>query len=131
MESIANNIQEIDFKLLRKIRLTTQQQNRKMQYNQLGESDLKVSDICLGTMTYGQQNTIEEAHQQLDYSIAQGINFIDAAEMYPVPTQAETYGLTEKYIGEWLKHQQRDNQGDSTLGWEVQYFSRYLALFDK
>ncbi len=80
-----------------------------MQYNQLGESDLKVSDICLGTMTYGQQNTIEEAHQQLDYSIAQGINFIDAAEMYPVPTQAETYGLTEKYIGEWLKHQQRDN----------------------
>lgn len=79
-----------------------------MQYNQLGESDLKVSDICLGTMTYGQQNTIEEAHQQLDYAIAQGINFIDAAEMYPVPTQAETYGLTEKYIGEWLKHQQRD-----------------------
>lgn len=79
-----------------------------MPYNQLGESDLKVSDICLGTMTYGQQNTIEEAHQQLDYAIAQGINFIDAAEMYPVPTSGETYGLTETYIGEWLKYQQRD-----------------------
>ncbi|MEH2259478.1 NADP(H)-dependent aldo-keto reductase [Nostoc sp.] len=79
-----------------------------MKYNQLGKSDLKVSEICLGTMTYGQQNTIEEAHEQLDYSIAQGVNFIDAAEMYPVPTSGETYGLTETYIGEWLKRQQRD-----------------------
>ncbi|BCL36243.1 NADP(H)-dependent aldo-keto reductase [Nostoc sp. MS1] len=79
-----------------------------MLYNQLGESDLKVSDICLGTMTYGKQNTIEEAHEQLDYAVAQGINFIDAAEMYPVPTGADTYGKTEAYIGEWLKHQQRD-----------------------
>ncbi|MEJ1933079.1 NADP(H)-dependent aldo-keto reductase [Nostoc sp. NIES-2111] len=79
-----------------------------MPYNQLGESDLKVSDICLGTMTYGKQNTIEEAHQQLDYAVTQGINFIDAAEMYPVPTSADTYGKTEAYIGEWLKHQQRD-----------------------
>ncbi|BAU15313.1 aldo/keto reductase [Leptolyngbya sp. NIES-3755] len=79
-----------------------------MQYNPLGESTLKVSEICLGTMTFGQQNTIEQAHQQLDYAIAQGINFIDAAEMYPVPPRAETYGVTETYIGEWLKHQQRD-----------------------
>lgn len=79
-----------------------------MQYKQLGESNLKVSEICLGTMTYGQQNTIEEAHQQLDYAIAQGINFIDTAEMYPVPPRAETQGRTEAYIGEWLKHQQRD-----------------------
>jgi aryl-alcohol dehydrogenase-like predicted oxidoreductase len=79
-----------------------------MEYNQLGNSDLKVSEICLGTMTYGRQNTIEEAHQQLDYAINQGINFIDAAEMYPVPPSEETYGLTETYIGEWLKHQQRD-----------------------
>jgi aryl-alcohol dehydrogenase-like predicted oxidoreductase len=79
-----------------------------MQYNQLGESNLKVSEICLGTMTYGQQNTIEDAHQQLDYAIDQGINFIDAAEMYPVPARAETHGSTEAYIGEWLKHQKRD-----------------------
>ncbi|MEH2067114.1 MAG: NADP(H)-dependent aldo-keto reductase [Nostoc sp.] len=79
-----------------------------MKQNQLGTSNLKVSEICLGTMTYGQQNTIKEAHQQLDYAISQGVNFIDAAEMYPVPPSAETYGLTETYIGEWLKHQQRD-----------------------
>ncbi|GJD19752.1 Aldo/keto reductase [Rivularia sp. IAM M-261] len=79
-----------------------------MQYKQLGESDLKVSEICLGTMTYGHQNTIEEAHQQLDYAVSQGVNFLDAAEMYPVPPRAETYGFTETYIGEWLKHQQRD-----------------------
>ena len=79
-----------------------------MKYNQLGESDLKVSEICLGTMTFGQQNTIEEAHQQLDYAIAQGINFIDTAEMYPVPPRGETQGKTEAYIGEWLKKQQRN-----------------------
>ena len=79
-----------------------------MEYKQLGESDLKVSEICLGTMTYGQQNTIEEAHQQLGYAVAQGVNFIDTAEMYPVPTRAESFGFTEAYIGEWLKHQQRD-----------------------
>ena len=79
-----------------------------MQYNQLGTSELKVSEICLGTMTYGQQNTIAEAHQQLDYTVANGVNFIDTAEMYPIPTKAETQGRTETYIGEWLKHQQRD-----------------------
>lgn len=79
-----------------------------MKYNQLGGSDLGVSEICLGTMTYGQQNTIEDAHQQLDYAIASGVNFIDAAEMYPVPPRAETQGRTEAYIGEWLKKQQRD-----------------------
>lgn len=79
-----------------------------MRYKQLGDSNLKVSEICLGTMTYGQQNTTEDAHQQLDYAIAQGVNFIDTAEMYPVPARAETQGRTEAYIGEWLKHQQRD-----------------------
>lgn len=79
-----------------------------MQYNQLGESNLKVSEICLGTMTFGQQNTLEEAHQQLNYAVEQGVNFIDTAEMYPVPARAETQGLTEAYIGDWLKHQQRD-----------------------
>src|SRR5579883_546382 len=79
-----------------------------MKYNQLGESALHVSEICLGTMTFGQQNTITQAHQQLDYAIAQGVNFIDAAEMYPVPVQESTQGLTETYIGEWLVRQQRD-----------------------
>lgn len=79
-----------------------------MQYNQLGDSDLKLSEIGLGTMTFGQQNTLEEAHQQLDYAIAQGVNFIDTAEMYPVPPRAETQGLTEAFIGQWLATQPRD-----------------------
>jgi aryl-alcohol dehydrogenase-like predicted oxidoreductase len=56
-----------------------------MRYNRLGSSDLRVSEICLGTMTWGEQNTEAEAHQQLDYALSRGINFIDAAEMYPVP----------------------------------------------
>ncbi|NMG08436.1 NADP(H)-dependent aldo-keto reductase [Brasilonema sp. UFV-L1] len=79
-----------------------------MKYNQLGNSDLKISEICLGTMTFGQQNIIEDAHKQLDYAIAYGVNFIDTAEMYPVPPRGETQGRTETYIGEWLKKQQRD-----------------------
>ena len=83
-----------------------------MEYKRLGLSQLVVSELCLGTMTYGQQNTIAEAHEQLDYAIAQGINFIDTAEMYPVPPKAETQGKTEQYIGEWLAQphikQQRD-----------------------
>ena len=79
-----------------------------MQYRQLGKSDLRVSEICLGTMTYGQQNSEEDAHQQLDYALNQGVNFIDTAEMYPVPAKAETQGATEAYIGSWLVRQQRD-----------------------
>lgn len=74
-----------------------------MEYRRLGKTDIKVSKICLGTMTFGEQNTEAEAHQQLDYAVAQGINFIDAAEMYPVPINAATQGRTEQYIGSWLK----------------------------
>jgi len=79
-----------------------------MKTRQLGNSDLQVSEICLGTMTYGQQNSIEEAHAQLDHAIAQGVNFIDTAEMYPVPGRGETQGRTSEYIGQWLAKQQRD-----------------------
>lgn len=79
-----------------------------MQYRQLGSSDLNVSAICLGTMTYGDQNTEPEAHEQLDYALAQGINFIDTAEMYPVPPKAETCTRTETMVGNWLKNQSRD-----------------------
>lgn len=79
-----------------------------MKYNKLGDSDLSVSQICLGTMTYGQQNSLEEAAQQLDYAVSCGVNFIDTAEMYPVPGRAETQGKTEEYIGDWLVKQQRD-----------------------
>ena len=79
-----------------------------MDYIKLGHSDLTVSKVCLGTMTFGDQNTQAEAHQQLDYAVAQGINFIDTAEMYPVPPKAETYTKTEPIIGAWLKNQARD-----------------------
>ena len=79
-----------------------------MQYRRLGTSDLDVSKICLGTMTWGQQNSEAEAHAQLDYAIDHGVNFIDTAEMYPVPTKAETQGRTEQYLGTWLARQPRD-----------------------
>jgi aryl-alcohol dehydrogenase-like predicted oxidoreductase len=79
-----------------------------MEYTILCNTDLKVSKVCLGTMTYGDQNTEAEAHEQLDYALAQGINFIDTAEMYPVPPKAETYSLTETMVGTWLRKQQRD-----------------------
>ncbi len=74
-----------------------------MQYRRLGRSDIKVSVLCLGTMTFGEQNSEPEAHQQLDMTLAAGINFFDAAEIYPVPPKAETQGRTEQYIGSWLK----------------------------
>lgn len=79
-----------------------------MQYNKLGDSDLMVSEICLGTMNYGKQNTLEDAIAQLNYAVNQGVNFIDTAEMYPAPTCAETQSKTEEYIGVWLCKQQRD-----------------------
>ncbi len=79
-----------------------------MKYNKLGSSDLSVSEICLGSMTWGEQNSESEAHRQLDYAISRGINFVDVAEMYPVPPRAETQGLTEAYFGNWLKKQTRD-----------------------
>lgn len=79
-----------------------------MKYNQLGDSNILVSEMCLGTMTYGEQNTIEDAKKLLDYGVSEGINFLDTAEMYPVPRKVETQGETEAYIGEWLAKQQRD-----------------------
>ncbi|MGH8630377.1 MAG: aldo/keto reductase, partial [Burkholderiales bacterium] len=79
-----------------------------MKFNKLGDGALQVSEICLGTMTWGEQNSEQDAHQQLDYALSRGINFIDAAEMYPVPPRAETQGLTEAILGSWLKKQRRD-----------------------
>jgi len=80
-----------------------------MKYNFLGNSDLQVSTICLGTMTFGQQNDAVQAQRQLDYAIDQGINFIDTAEMYPVPPDPHTVHQTEIIVGQWLKKKQRDN----------------------
>ncbi len=73
-----------------------------MEYSKLGSSDLNVSRVCLGSMTWGSQNNQREASEQIDYALAQGINFIDTAEMYAVPPKAQTYGKTEKMIGNWL-----------------------------
>lgn len=74
-----------------------------MQYRQLGRTDLNVSALCLGTMTWGEQNTEAQAFTQLDRAKAAGINFIDTAEMYPVPPRPETYAATERCIGNYLK----------------------------
>ncbi|MCZ6881982.1 MAG: aldo/keto reductase, partial [Gammaproteobacteria bacterium] len=75
-----------------------------MKYKPLGNSDIKVSEICLGSMTWGTQNSESEGHRQLDYACEQGVNFIDTAEMYPVnPISAETQGRTEEIIGSWFK----------------------------
>lgn len=79
-----------------------------MELRRLGTSDLQVSALSLGTMTFGEQNSEADAHAQLDLAISRGVNLIDAAEMYPVPPRAETQGRTESYIGSWLKHQRRD-----------------------
>ncbi|MGE0119420.1 MAG: NADP(H)-dependent aldo-keto reductase [Dongiaceae bacterium] len=74
-----------------------------MQYRRLGRTDIEVSAICLGTMTWGEQNTQEQAFAQMDYALDRGVNFWDAAEMYPVPPRKETYGRTEEIIGNWFK----------------------------
>ena len=75
-----------------------------MEYSFLGRSDLNVSKICLGTMTFGEQNSEAEGHAQLDYALSQGVNFIDTAEMYPVPPRQQTQGDTEKIIGNWISN---------------------------
>ncbi|MCD6007160.1 MAG: NADP(H)-dependent aldo-keto reductase [Pseudomonadota bacterium] len=74
-----------------------------MQQRALGDTGISVSRLCLGTMTFGEQNSEADAHEQLTRAVDAGINFIDTAEMYPVPPRAETQGLTEAYIGSWLK----------------------------
>jgi aryl-alcohol dehydrogenase-like predicted oxidoreductase len=73
-----------------------------MKFNQLGTTDMKVSHVCLGTMTWGSQNTEAEAHDQMDYAVTQDINFFDTAELYAIPPNPETQGLTEQYIGTWF-----------------------------
>lgn len=79
-------------------------QESQMDYRQLGRTDLNVSAICLGTMTWGEQNSQSEAFAQIERAKAAGINFIDTAEMYPVPPKKETYASTETILGKWFKH---------------------------
>ncbi|KAF7043827.1 hypothetical protein CFC21_053137 [Triticum aestivum] len=92
-------------RLRSKVRAQAQQE---LQYKKLGDSDLLVSEITLGTMTFGEQNTEKEAHDMLSYSFDQGINILDTAEMYPVPTKKETQGRTDLYIGRWMQSKPRD-----------------------
>jgi aryl-alcohol dehydrogenase-like predicted oxidoreductase len=88
-----------------------------MERRQLGQTDLMVSKVCLGTMTFGEQNTELEAHSQLDYALERGINFIDTAEMYPVMARPDTQGSTERFIGSWLKKTGR--RGDVVLATKI------------
>ncbi|WP_338809685.1 aldo/keto reductase [Neisseria leonii] len=78
-----------------------------METRPLGRSGIQVSKLCLGTMTWGEQNSESEAHEQLDFALANGINFIDTAEMYPVPPNRHTYTFTEQYIGNWIQRRRR------------------------
>ncbi len=100
-----------------------------MKYTTLPNTNIKVSKICLGTMTWGNQNTEAEGHQQLDYASEKGINFIDAAELYPVPANAETYGETEKIIGRWLK--KNKNRSKIVLASKIAGSGSYTAHIRK
>jgi aryl-alcohol dehydrogenase-like predicted oxidoreductase len=88
-----------------------------MIYDKLGNTDLEVSKICLGTMTFGEQNSEAEGHEQMDYAVSQGINFFDTAELYSVPGRAETQGSTERIIGTWFGS--RKNRSDIILATKV------------
>ena len=88
-----------------------------MQKKQLGSTDIQVSKLCLGTMVWWAQNTEMEAHEQMDYAVAHGINFLDTAELYAVPPRPETQWLTEKYVGTWM--QERKNRSDIILATKV------------
>lgn len=82
-----------------------------MKFTHLPNTEIKVSKICLGSMTWGEQNTAKEGHAQMDYALSQGVNFIDTAELYSVPNpRAETYGNTEHIIGSWLKKNKNRDQ---------------------
>ncbi len=81
-----------------------------MNYKKLGNTDIKVSTICLGTMTWGEQNTQEEGFDQMDYALEQGVNFWDTAELYAIPPKKETFGHTEKIIGNWFEKTKKRNK---------------------
>jgi len=100
-----------------------------MKYTTLPNSDIKVSKICLGTMTWGQQNTEQEGHEQMDYALEKGVNFFDVAELYPIPAKAETYGATEKIIGSWF--QKKGNRDKVVLASKIAGWGAYTAHIRK
>ncbi|WP_010136127.1 aldo/keto reductase [Ochrovirga pacifica] len=79
-----------------------------MKYTTIPNTNIKVSKICLGSMTWGEQNTQAEGHQQMSYALEQGVNFIDTAELYSIPGNKNTQGSSERIIGTWLKNQKRE-----------------------
>ena len=81
-----------------------------MRYSRLPNTDIKVSKICLGTMTFGKQNNIDDGFNQMDYALENGVNFFDTAELYPVPASRETQGNTEKIIGSWFEKRKNRNK---------------------
>ena len=88
-----------------------------MHYRRLGATDIQVSQLCLGTMTWGEQNTPQEGYAQMDYALEQGINFFDTAELYSIPPKPETFGRTEEIIGDWF--QERGTRDQVILGTKV------------
>lgn len=96
-----------------------------MKYTTIPNTDIKVSKICLGTMTFGEQNTEAEGHEQMDYALENGVNFFDTAELYSVPARAETYGATEKIIGTWLK--KTGNRDKVVIGSKIAGSGAYTA----
>lgn len=100
-----------------------------MKYTTLPNTDIKVSKICLGTMTWGNQNTEAEGHEQMDYALEKGVNFFDVAELYPVPANAETYGDTERIIGTWF--QKNKNREKVVLATKIAGSGDYTAHIRK
>lgn len=81
-----------------------------MEYAKLGSSDLNVSRVCLGSMTWGRQNNQQDADQQIEFALNQGVNFIDTAELYAIPPTPDTYGKTESIIGDWFSRNSNRRQ---------------------
>jgi len=96
-----------------------------MKYTTIPHTDIRVSKICLGTMTWGNQNTQNEGFEQMDYALAEGVNFFDTAELYPVPADAETYAETERIIGHWFE--QRNNRDKVVLATKIAGPGAYTA----
>ena len=84
-----------------------------MNFKKLGNTELKVSTICLGTMTWGEQNTQAEGFEQMNFALDQGVNFWDTAEIYSIPPREETFGSTEKIIGNWFEKTKKKRQSNS------------------
>ena len=98
-----------------------------MKYTKLGNTNTNVSKICLGTMTWGEQNTTNQAFEQLDYAVKAGVNFIDTAELYPIPPKPDTQGATESIIGDWMR--QRKNRDQLVIATKVCGRGKWVKYF--